>query len=324
MEKWTNDDYFAMANLFARVRTKNGAADGDQVVFAADRGNLVQPLTGSPQPPRPLDGEALALDDTSDRRLHLAEWLTSPGNPYFSRAIVNRVWANFLGVGLVENVDDLRVTNPASNEELLQAAADYLAKHDFDLQALMRAILQSETYQRSSEPLPGNAADTRFYSRYYPRRLKAEVLLDACSQVTDAPTTFPNYPEGWRALQLPDANIDSYFLKTFGRPERNVTCECERTDEPRISQVLHIANGDTFNDKLQAETNRISRQLTDELPPESILDELWLSALSRVPTDAERDRLLALLRETNRADWRPLIEDIYWAVLSSREFLFNH
>src|SRR5439155_17758650 len=146
--------------------------------------------------------------------------------------IVNRVWANFLGVGLVESVDDLRATNPASNEKLLSALANFLADQKFDLQALMRVILQSETYQRSSETQPANAADTRFYSHYYPRRMMAELLLDALSQVSGAPTKFPNYPDDWRATQLPDVNVDSYFLKSFGRPERNNTCVCERTAEP--------------------------------------------------------------------------------------------
>ena len=213
-----NDQYYAFANLFSRVRAKSGGRPGDTIIFTAPDGELLQPLTNRPRPPQPLDGTPISFDDPRDRREALADWLTSPENPYFSRAVVNRVWANFLGRGLVEAVDDMRKTNPASNDKLLTALADHLAREKFDLKALMRTILQSETYQRSSQALPGNAAEKRFYSHYYPRRLMAEVALDALSQVTGAPTEFKQaaergpsgfaYPVGWRALQLPDTNID--------------------------------------------------------------------------------------------------------------------
>ena len=180
----------------------------------------------------------MRMDSPDDRRVHLADWLVSKENPYFSRAVVNRIWANYYGTGLVEAVDDIRATNPASNEKLFSAAAKYLTDNGFDLKMLMRTILQSETYQRSSKPVQGNESDTRFYSRYYPRRMMAEVLLDAVAEVTDVPTPFKregggDFPKGWRAMQLPDVSDDSYFLKTFGRPERAITCECERTADPR-------------------------------------------------------------------------------------------
>ncbi|HEV7869315.1 MAG TPA: DUF1549 domain-containing protein, partial [Chthoniobacteraceae bacterium] len=190
MEKWTNNDYYGFANLFSRVRFKNGNGEGDNVIFADAQGDLVQPLTGVPQAPRPLDGDAIALDHAGDRREPLAAWLTSKENPYFAKAIVNRLWANFYGLGLVENVDDIRATNPASNEQLFSAAATRLGELGFDLRALMREILQSATYQRSSTPIPENQADTRFYARYYPRRLMAEVMQDAIAQVTGVPTIF--------------------------------------------------------------------------------------------------------------------------------------
>ena len=324
LEKWTNDQYYAMANLFARVRAKDVPGEGNRMLFAAREGDLVQPLTGKPQPPQPLDGEPMPLESTADRREHLADWLVSPDNPYFSRSITNRVWANFFAVGLVENVDDLRLTNPASNEALLTAAADYLVEEEFDLKSLMRAILQSATYQRSSMPLPENQADERFYSRYYPRRMMAEVLLDAISQVTAAPTQFPNYPAAWRALELPDANVDSKFLKTFGRPDRLITCECERTDDPSMVQVLHISNGDTINEKLAAKGNRLEQLLAAGASNETIIEEACLAALSRFPTDGEKQKMLAVLAEASDADRRVLIEDLYWSILSSREFLFNH
>jgi hypothetical protein len=336
MEKWTNDEYFGMANLFARVRAKTGSADGERLIFAATSGDINQPRRGRPQPPRPLDGKPLPLDSPEDRREHIANWLVSPDNPYFSRAIANRIWANFFGVGLVQPVDDLRVTNPASNEKLLSAAARFLADNKFELKALMRAILQSETYQRSSQALTENAADTRFYSHYYPRRLIAEVLLDAYSQVTGVPTEFvtdlrnanrglgDKYPLGFRAIQLPDTRIASYFLKSFGRPDRERTCECERTSEPTMAQALHIANGDTINQKLVAKGSRIETLLAQKAPAEKILEEAYLSALCRFPTDAEKSKLLKVLEEGGGKDQRILVEDLYWAILSSKEFLFNH
>jgi len=336
MEKWTNDEYYQFANLFARVRAKSGPADGEQIIFAAASGDLVQPLRGKPQAPRPLDGQALPMDDPHDRREAVADWLTAPQNPYFSRSIVNRVWANFFGVGLVEAVDDLRATNPSSNEKLLSATAKFLAEQKFDLKALMRAILQSETYQRRSQPLPENAADTRFYSHYYPKRLMAEVLLDAYSQVTGVATEFRTdlrnenqglggkYPLGIRALQLPDTKIASYFLKTFGRPDREKTCECERTAEPSVTQVLHIANGDTVNQKLSAKGNRLEKLLADKASPEKIIEDAYLSALSRYPIASEKEKMIKVLAEAKDSETRAAVEDIYWAILSSKEFLFNH
>jgi hypothetical protein len=336
MEKWTNEQYYRFANLFARVRAKTGTGDGDEIIFVAGQGDIVQPLTGKAQPPTPLDGQALPLQDARDRREALADWLTSHENPYFARSIANRIWANFFDVGIIEPVDDLRVTNPASNEKLLTAIANYLADQRFDLKTLMRAILQSETYQRSSESMPENKADSRFYSRYYPRRLMAEVLLDAYSQVTGVPTEFQTdlrndnrglgekYPLGLRAIQLPDTKIASYFLKTFGRPDREKTCECERTAEPNIAQVLHIANGDSINQKLAAKENAISQQLDAKTPPDKLVEDACLSALSRYPTETERERMLKNMREAKETELRPLVEDMYWALLSSKEFLFNH
>ena len=374
MEKWTNDDYYGMASLFARVRGKGwggeiNSGDGDRIIFVADSGELFQPRTGHPQRPRPLDGKAVAFDSRTDRREALADWLTDPKNPYFSRAIANRVWANFMGPGLVEAVDDMRLTNPASNPPLLTALADELAHNGFNLKTLMRRILTSAAYQRSSATTPGNEGDERFYSRFYARRLKAEVLLDAVSQVTEAPTTFNGHPNGTRALQLVDAATDSYFLNVFGRPERLITCECERSNEPSMSQVLHIANGDTLNAKIEAKHNRIERMLRAHADDRAIVEDLYLAALARKPLPDEEGRLTAALADVETSDRqaplvslqknigealaipdaarrkdalarldaamreipekaqaarRKAIEDLYWSVLSSKEFLFNH
>lgn len=327
LEKWTNDQYYQMANLFARVRVKSGSRDGENIIFTADHGDLVQPLRGKPQPPTPLDAAPLRMDSKEDRRIALANWMVSRDNPYFSRAIVNRVWANYFGVGLVQSVDDLRATNPASNEKLLSAAARYLADNRFDLKSLMRAILQSETYQRSSAALPENESDTRFYSRYYPRRLMAEVLLDAISRVTGVPTQFNRaeggkYPPGWRALQMPDVSADSYFLTTFGRPDRNITCECERNADPSMTQVLDLSNGDTINKKLDDKGCRISRWIDAKTESGQIIDHAYMTAFSRFPTQQERDKLSKILSQS--PDRRAAVEDMLWAVLSSKEFLFNH
>jgi hypothetical protein len=339
LEKWTNDQYYSFANMFSRVRAKGWGGDyrngdGMRIVYSDTQGELIQPSRGTPQPPAPLDGQPQPFDATSDRRLAVADWLTSPDNPYFTRAIVNRVWANFFGVGLVEAVDDLRLTNPASNDELLQAAASHLVRHKYDLKALVRAILQSEAYQRDSQPLAGNKPDERFYSRYYPKRLKAEVLLDAIAQVTEAPTDFkaatPDsrkpgaaIPNIKRALQLPDGYVDSYFLEAFGKPDRLITCECERSNEPSMTQVLHLYNGETVNKKLAAAGSAAERNMA-EADTARIVDELYLAALSRLPRDDERMALASELAAASAEDRRQAIEDLYWSVLTSREFLFNH
>ena len=345
LEKWTNSQYYAFANLFSRVRAKGWGGDyrngdGVRTLYVVPTGELIQPLTGKPQPPTPLDGEPLAFDATEDRRIHLANWLTAPENPYFARAITNRVWASYFGVGLVEEVDDLRLSNPASNEQLLAEASQHLIEHGFDLKALMRTILQSSTYQRSSQPLNGNREEHRFYSRYYPKRLMAEVLLDAVSQATDVPTPFTHigfpggdrqetkeYPLGTRAIQLHDSAVESYFLKTFGRNSRAITCECERSDEPSMVQVLHVANGDTINGKLKTKENRVSKLLSAGHSADELTDEIFLNILSRFPTDTERKEVVELLGQVpvdNAEARRLVVEDIFWSLLSTREFLFNH
>jgi hypothetical protein len=340
LEKWTNDQYYGMANLYSRVKVKSAPGDGNALVFTVDRGELLQPNQGQAQPPRPLDSAPMAFDDTGDRRDYLADWLVSPENPYFARAITNRIWANFLNVGLVESVDDLRLTNPASNEELLAAAANYLVENKYDIKALMRLILSSATYQRSSRTLPENAVDRRYYSRYYARRMMAEVLLDGISQVTGVPTQFYResgdrrnrnigglgdpYPSDLRAIQLPDANVLSYFLKSFGRAPRHLTCECERTDEPSMVQVLHLSNGDTINEKLAAKGNRIDQVLKAQAPNERIVEDAYLSTLARLPTAGEQEKLVKALGEAPAEERRVAIEDLYWSLLSSKEFLLNH
>ena len=342
LEKWTNDQYYSMANLFARVHAKGWGGeprngDGIRTLFVSARGDLVQPSKGEPQPPAPLDAKPLSTDSGEDRRAYLADWLVDTENPYFARAITNRVWANFLGVGLVEPVDDMRLSNPASNEELLAAAAKFLVEHNYDLKSLMRAILQSHTYQLSSVPPEASRDDTRFYSHYFPRRMIAEVALDAASQVTEVPTEFTEieypgadfvktefYPKGTRAVQLYDSAVVSRFLRTFGRNQRAITCQCERSNEPSLVQALHISNGDTLRSKLTAKDGKVSELTAREEPLYRVIEELYLTALARYPKDEEVAQLLAATADAKDSDRRSVIEDLFWAVLSSREFMFNH
>ncbi len=345
LEKWTNDQYYAMANMFSRVKAKGWggeprSGDGNRTLYVSNIGDLVQPRTGKPQPPTPLDGTPLAIDDPNDRRVELAKWMTAPENPYFARSITNRVWKAYFGVGLVESVDDLRVSNPASNEELLTAAAKSLVDAKFDLKVLMRSILLSEAYQRSSVPQPGNKAEQRFYSRYYPKRLMAEVLLDGVSQVAAAPTEFTRiafpgadyqdtkfYPKGTRAIQLYDSAVDSQFLQKFGRNQRRITCECERSDEPSMVQALHLSNGDTINLKLKAAGGRVEQLLAlrkQGMSDSALIDEVYLAGLARYPSAEERANLTQILTDTPLEQQRESMEDLFWATFSSREFLFNH
>ena len=342
LEKWTNDQYYAFANLFARVRSKGWggdprSGDGLRTLYVETHGDLLQPRTGRAQPPAPLDAPPLPADSTEDRRETLAQWLTAPENPYFARSIANRLWANFLGTGIVESVDDLRVSNPASNEKLLTALADHLRKYRYDLKSLMRQILTSQTYRRSSQALPENAAEHRYYSHFYPRRLMAEVMSDAIGDITSVRDAYTEialndgssekttaYAPETRALQLQDSAVRSYFLKTFGRNARDITCECERSNQPSLVQVLNLSNGTTINEKLSAPSSRITQVLAVNAPPEQILADAWLQCLSRSPSKEESDPFLKLLAEAKPEDKRLVVEDIYWSLLTSREFLFQH
>ncbi len=244
-----------------------------------------------------------------------------------------------MGRGLVEPIDDMRVSNPPSNPELLDALAQSLVDHDYDLKHLMRLILNSEAYQRSSTVLAANERDTRFYSRYYPRRLMAEVLLDAISQVTNVPTEFKEvqflgavrqqtkeYPLGTRALQLYDSAVRSEFLTTFGRNSRDIVCECERSNTPSMVQVLHLANGDTINQKLRHKDSCVSRWLSGDEPfnAAELIQDAYLQTLARPPSPATLGTLKAMLDEVEPSQRKEAVEDLYWSLLTSREFLFQH
>ena len=287
LEKWTQTQYYQMANLFARVGVKNGTM-GDNVVFAKTSGDVLHPKLARPLPPTPLDGQSIAIDSPEDRRAVFARWLTAPENAMFARTVVNRVWANFMGRGLVDPVDDLRATNPASNEELLAALSKDFVEHGYDVRRLIRTIMDSSVYQLSSEANATNQSDNIYYSKHIVRRLAAEVILDAMSQVTGSPTAFAGYPAGTRALQLPDTQVKSEFLASFGRPARNICDAAERSSDPTVAQALHVINGDTLNKKLSAPDGTIALFLKLGLSDRRIVEHIFLSAFSRYPTDAER------------------------------------
>jgi hypothetical protein len=343
LEKWTNDQYYAMANLFARVRAKGWGGDprngeAARTVMVLDRGDLIQPLRGKPQPPAPLDGQPLEMDDPRDRREYLAHWLTAPENPYFTRAIVNRVWAAYFGIGIVNAVDDLRASNPASNPALMTALCDHLVQHKYDLKELQRTILNSQTYQRSSVTTNTNKLDRKYFSHYYPRRLMAEVIHDAIAEISSVPTVFDKvaflggdkrptkfYDKGTKAIQLFDSSVDSDFLRTFGRNQRRITCECERSDEPSIVQVLNLNNGNTLNTKL-AEKGGVVDQLLEAYAgnDSNLVRAAYVRCLARHPTEPELEQLSKELMGASEQDRHVVVEDLLWSLMTSREFLFNH
>jgi hypothetical protein len=336
LEKWTQDQYWSMANLFSRVAFKNGDHKDEVTVQAQPSGDVPHLRRGVPMAPAPLDYQPLPLNSPADRRKYFADWLTSPDNPYFAKALVNRVWRNFLGRGLVEAEDDLRQTNPPTNEELFDALAKDFVAHKYDVKYLIRTIMNSAAYQRSSKPLPENVADDRFYSHYLVKRVAAEVILDAYSQVTGVPTPFnqivtgveggtapyAGYPPGTRALQLPDSLVASRFLDSFGRPERVQTCSCERQQDSSITQALHLNNGQTLNDKLRDKQCRIDAGLAEKISDEEAIRRVFMLALCREPTAEEIDKFRTLMADGQTAR-REALEDLFWSVLTSKEFLFN-
>ncbi|HEV2383094.1 MAG TPA: DUF1549 domain-containing protein [Terriglobia bacterium] len=341
LAKWTQKDYYGMANLFARVRLKTFAPGGfrtavgplfnDVTVYSAPTGEFTDDRFMMVLPPKPLDATALPETIPGDTRVYFAKWLTSPENPFFARNMVNRIWRNFMGRGLVEPVDDMRDTNPASNDELLDALVKDFKAHDFDINYMIRTVMQSATYQASSHPLKENADDDKYGSHYVIKRLPAEVLLDAYSQVTQEPEKFDGYPVGMRALQLPDTAVQSYFLTAFGRPVREQTRESERTSVPTITQALHIINGDTLNNKLRASGSTIDMLMKLGFSDEQIVNYLYLASFSRPPTESERSGLAKALASAEQQKMpgtddprRSALVDMAWAMLTSEEFMFNH
>ncbi len=321
-EKWGQDDFYGLSAVFSRVARKKEPS-GAELIYAGGRVDVKHPRTGEIVAPCALDAEPIELVDGLDRRVPFADWMTSTDNRFVARTMVNRIWADFMGRGLVEPIDDMRVTNPASIEELLQALADDFVENGFDIKYLIRTITASKAYGLSSVPNQFNVRDTSNYSRAYRKRLTAEVLLDAISDVTEAPEEFEGMPTGSRAVQLWNNRLPSAFLNVFGRPERKSVCECERSDESGLGHVLHLMNAPLVNDKIQSPAGRAARLAKSDASPEDIIRELYLGALSRYPNEQELAASRALF-DSPDSTRRTAAEDVLWALLNTAEFVFNH
>ncbi len=326
-EVWSQDDFYSLAAYFANVGRKGTGisppiSGGEEVIFNGGKGVVKHPLTGAVMTPRPLFGQAKAIEPDGDPREVLADWMLADDNPYFARVIVNRVWADLMGRGLVDPVDDLRATNPPSNGPLLDALAQDFRKQGYDLKKLIRTIMTSHTYGLSSHPTDRNAADTRNYSRHYRQRLRAEVLLDAVCDVTQVPETFAAMPTGSRATQLWTFRAQSVFLDSFGRPDPNQDPPCERTTETTVVQALHLMNSPNLQRKVASDDGRAARLAAKAKTPEEMVDELYLACYSRLPDETERAACQKIIAKPG-VTRRQAAEDILWALLNTPEFFLK-
>ena len=329
-ERWSQGDYYAFAAVFARVGRKGGFADAevptDEIIYLKETGDVVHPRTGAILPPRALGGAEFALGRHDDPRKSLARWMTARDNPFFARTMANRLWAHFLGRGIIHPIDDARSTNPPSNPELLDALAQDFVASRYDVKHLIRVITNSYAYGLASIPQAGNAGDTQTFARFYPRRLTAEVLLDGMSQVLDVPTEFPGgpgkFPAGTRAIDLPDENVAAHFLDVFGRPGRTTACECERVDAPALTQALELVNSSEIQRKLTAETGYARRLAASDKSPLDLATEVFVHVLGRPPRAEELKNAVAFLEaEPDRPE---ACRSLLWSLLATNEFLFNH
>jgi hypothetical protein len=319
-DRWTMDDYYAFASFFTQIGRKGTDDPREEVVFNSGGGEVNHPVHRRPLKPKFLGG---AEPDVAgkDRRVVLAKWLASPDNPYFATNLANIVWGHFFGQGIIDPVDDVRISNPASNPELLAELGKRFTAYKYDFKKLVRDICTSRTYQLSTQANKSNEGDTRNFSRAALRRIKAETFLDCISEVTQTKNKFPGLPQGARAVQIADGGVSTYFLTTFGRATRETVCSCEVKLEPTLSQSLHLLNGETTTARI-AQGNLIGKRLQEKKKPGEVIEELYLRCLSRRPTDKEKAKLEALVaaeKDTKRA-----LEDVFWALLNSREFMFNH
>ncbi|MGH7174685.1 MAG: DUF1553 domain-containing protein, partial [Gemmataceae bacterium] len=316
------EDYYRFAAFFARVGNKSsqefGLFGGETVIVVRSGGEVSHPRTGRILKPAPLHGKTAS--ETRDRRQTLADWLTAADNPYFARNLVNRYMGYLLGRGLVEPIDDMRATNPPSNVALMDALAADFIKNGYNVKPLMRTIMRSRLYQLDSQSAKGNASDSRFYSHYNVKRLAAEPLLDAVDAAAGTKTKFEKVPLGTRAIELPDARYNNYFLNTFGKPRREGVCECERVSDPNLAQALHTLNGDLITAKITDAKGRVARLLASKKPHDEIVTELYLATLRRRPSEREQ---VVWHQELAAAPNRKIFyEDLLWTLLNSKHFLF--
>jgi hypothetical protein len=319
-DRWTMNDYYGFAAFFSQIGRKGTDDPREVVVFNSGGGEVAHPVGGRVMKPKFLGG--IEPDCTGkDRREVLAKWLASPENPYFATNLANIVWAHFFGMGIINEVDDVRVSNPASNPELLQELGKRFTEYKYDFKKLVRDICTSRTYQLSTQPNASNVGDTRNFTRAAIRRIRAETLLDCISQVTETKNKFPGLPVGARAVQIADGGVSTYFLTTFGRATRETACSCEVKLQPTLSQSLHLLNGDTTTQKIAA-GNVVGKWLDAKKPPQELIDDLYVRCLARKPAPEERAKLEAALGA--EPDKKKALEDMFWALLNTREFMFNH
>ena len=321
-EKLSQDDYWGFAAFFQRVGKKAGDVPADQAVFLMKNGDTFQPRSGKKMTPKALAGPEYDYVAGVDPRKNLADWMTAPGNPYFAKAIANRMFGHIMGIGLVNAIDDMRITNPPSNPALLDALASDLIEHKFDLKHLIRTIMRSQTYSLSSNPTEYNAKDQQNYARYHTRRLSAEVLMDAISEVTGSPEKYPGLPLGTRAIELPDQAVGSYFLQVFGRSGRETPCECERSYSPNLAQILHLMNSPELQNKIADPKGTVNDFVNKKTSNAETIEALYLKAFARKPRTEEMTEAVSLLAAAK--DHKPAVEDFAWMLLNSKEFLFNH
>jgi hypothetical protein len=323
-EKWSQQDYYGFAAFFSRIQRKPGAqVSEERIVYNRGTPSATNIKTGQPVAPAGLGAEPAQISTEEDPRHALVEWMTDAGNPFFARALANRYWKHFFSRGLVDPEDDMRVTNPATNEELLDALAKHFTDSGYDLKQLIRTICNSQTYQLTSLPNDYNENDKQNYSRYYPKRLPAEVLLDALDAVTGAKTSFGAVPTSVRAVQLPDDGFNSYFLTVFGKPEGASACECERSSEANLAQSLHLLNSSEVQGKLSAGDGRAAKLAAEkDRAREQKIREIYLRVYSRAPQPDETS--VAVEHLSKAKDEKTAYEDILWALVNTKEFLFNH
>jgi len=330
-ERWTQDDYYGFAAWFARVKQKpdpsangkpNPPVNGAEVVYISRDGEVTQPRTGKQMKPRYIGVGDADVKPGDDRRDALADWLTSPGNPFFAKSVANRVWFHVMGKGIVDPVDDFRDSNPSSNDDLLDALAKDFAAKKFDMRHLIRTIMTSRTYQLSAVPNDTNKEDAKYFSHAVTKLLTAEQLLDALCDVTAVPEKYAGLPTGTRATQLVDGEVNHPFLKAFGQPARELACECERESDGNLGQALQLINGPTVNEKVRNPNNRLGTLIAAKKTDVEILDGLYFAALARSPFEDEKK--VALAHIAKGTDKRKAWEDILWALINTREFLFRH